>query len=190
MEKQLKFYQTVPGVALATLLVLSIPLIAMQFTNEVNWSLADFILMGALLFSAGASYILITRYANNFVYRLAMAAAIGSTLLMIWANLAVGLIGSGPHAGNLFYGGVVVLIVAGAILSNLKAKGMQYAMFTAAGSLVLLASIALLSKMQEYPGSSVQEIIGVNAFFATLYLLTGLLFRNVMLNDSEKKAAD
>lgn len=190
MEKQLKFYQTIPGVGLTTLLLLSIPLIAMQFTNEVNWSVTDFMIMGALLFSAGVSYVLITRYASNFVYRLAMAAAIGTTLLMIWANLAVGLIGSGPHAGNLLYGGVVALIVAGAILSNLKAKGMQYAMFTAAGSLVLLASIALLTEMQEYPGSSVQEIIGVNAFFATLYLITALLFRNAMLNDSGRKAAD
>ena len=38
------------GVVLVLLLV---PLVAMQFTREVRWGLADFIVAGALLFGAG-----------------------------------------------------------------------------------------------------------------------------------------
>jgi len=33
--------------------ILLIPLIAMQLTNEVNWSLFDFIIMGAMLTITG-----------------------------------------------------------------------------------------------------------------------------------------
>jgi hypothetical protein len=53
MEKQQNFFLTIPGVAVVTGLILLIPLVAMQFTNEVNWSVTDFILMGSLLFGTG-----------------------------------------------------------------------------------------------------------------------------------------
>jgi uncharacterized membrane protein len=33
--------------------ILAIPLVAMQFTNEVNWKLSDFVVMGALLSITG-----------------------------------------------------------------------------------------------------------------------------------------
>ncbi len=36
--------------AVVIALILMIPLVAMQFTNEVNWDLFDFVVMGALLF--------------------------------------------------------------------------------------------------------------------------------------------
>jgi hypothetical protein len=40
--------------------------------------------------------------------------------------------------------------------------------------------------MDEYPGSSVIEIIGVNAFFATLFVVAGLLFRYVRFEQMQK----
>lgn len=48
-------------IAASTGLILSIPLIAMQFTSEVNWELGDFIVMGALLFGAGSIFVNIAR---------------------------------------------------------------------------------------------------------------------------------
>ena len=103
MKKQIHYFQTIPGVALATVLLLLVPWLAMQYTDEVNWSLADFLIAGVLLFSAGLSYVLITQSATNFIYRTAIAAAMGTTIFLIWANLAVGLIGAGPNPGNLMY---------------------------------------------------------------------------------------
>lgn len=179
--KQRSFSQAILRVAIATVLLLMIPLVAMQFTDEVKWGVADFIIIGLLLFGAGFSFVLITRHTTSFVHRAAVAAGIGTTLLMIWANLAVGLIGSGQNPGNLMYIGVVFIVILGTILSRFTARGMERAMFATAGSLVVHTAIALLANMQNYPESSVAEIICVNAFFATLFSISGLLFRFVAL---------
>jgi hypothetical protein len=177
MNSQTSFSKSIGVVALVTALILAVPLVAMQFTTEVNWSIGDFILMGLLIFGTGSAYVLLTRFANNLVYRIAMAAALGTTFLMIWANLAVGLIGSGPHAGNLMYLGVIVVGVIGTIFSRFTSVGLERTMYAMSFSIVILAIIALLANMDEYAGSSVKEIIMVNAFFALLYAIAGLLFR-------------
>ncbi|MCW5910753.1 MAG: hypothetical protein KIT62_06750 [Cyclobacteriaceae bacterium] len=189
MKNLVKFCRTIPGVAVITLLILSVPFVAMQFTNEVNWSVSDFVIMGILVFSTMLAYVLISRYAPGFIYRAAIGLAIGATFLMVWANLAVGLIGSGPHAGNLMYIGVVAVVIVGTYFSKLAAKGMELVMFGAALSLMLLAAIALLVNMQAYPGSSVGEIIGVNAFFVMLYTVSGLLFRYIAPERQAQKSA-
>lgn len=177
MEKQRKFKQSILGVVLATLLILSVPFVAMQFTGEVAWSATDFIIVGALLFGTGLSYVLITRFATNILYRAAVGLALGTTLLMVWANLAVGLIGAGPNMGNLMYMGVVAVVIIGTIFSRFSPVGMERAMYATVASLVLIAVIALFANMDEYPGSSVNEIVGVNGFFAILFAISGALFR-------------
>jgi len=181
MEKQNKFYLSIGGVGLATGILLMVPLIAMQFTDEVNWSVADFMLMGALLFGTGTLMVFTLRLSDNLVFKAASILVVGSFFLMIWANLAVGLIGSGPNAGNLLY--IVVLGVAavGLYLSRFTAGGLERTMFATAIALIVLAAVALLSGMQHYPGSSVIEIIGVNLFFATPLTISGFLYRFVAL---------
>jgi hypothetical protein len=181
MKKQKNLSRSVFWVAFITVIILSIPLLAMQFTDEVNWSLVDFIIVGILIFCTGLSYVLLTRSSSDIIHRAAVALAIGSTLLLIWTNLAVGLIGSGPNAGNLMYIVIVAIVIIGIFLSRFTTKGMEMVMFTVAITLVLFAVIQLLVKMYQYPGSSVIEIIGVNSFFAILFAVSGLLFRYITL---------
>jgi hypothetical protein len=102
---------------------------------------------------------------------------IGASFLMIWANLAVGLIGSGPNPGNLMYAGVIAVLLMGIYLSKFKAAGMERTMFATALALIMLTGIALLMNMQAYAGSSVLDIVGINIFFATPFIIAGLLFR-------------
>ena len=188
MKNETKFSQSVFRVALATLLLLLVPLVAMQFTDEVNWSPVDFIVMGALIFGIGFLYVLAVRFVTNMVYRIAIGFALGSTFFMIWANLAVGLIGSGPHWGNLMYMGVVAVGIIGTIFSRFTAGGMARAMYGMALALVAVAAVALLTGMHQYPGSSVTEILGVNGFFAMLFAIAGLLFRYVSLEQQTEKS--
>ncbi len=181
MEKLVRSLLTIPAVAVATILLLMVPLVAMQFTNEVNWSAGDFILMGALLFGTGSILVLVLRQSDNMVFRAAVTVAIGTTFLMIWANLAVGLIGAGPNPGNLMYAGVIAVLFVGIYLSKFKAVGLEYAMYATALALVVHTIIALITGMQHYPSSSVLEIVGVNLFFMAPYAVAGLLFRFVAL---------
>lgn len=189
MQAQRNFFQSIPGVAVITACLLAIPLIAMQFTDQVNWSVGDFIVMGALLFATGSAIVVITRYTANLAYRAGFVAAIGTTFLLVWTNLAVGLIGAGPHWGNLMYAGVVAAVIIGTYLSRFTALGMERTMFAAAFACLLVAAIALLAHMDEYPGSSVIEIIGVNGFFCALYAVAGLVFRFVTISQSSDKPA-
>ena len=76
------------SVAVVTGLILLIPLIAMQFTTEVNWTAFDFAVMGTLLFVTGLLLDLALRKAGQ--YRAAAILGIVVLFLYIWAELAVG----------------------------------------------------------------------------------------------------
>lgn len=84
--------------ALVSILLL-IPFVAMQFTNEVNWSLSDFIIAGFLLLGTGLLGEFIWRKVSNRKYRLALLVGLLVALFLVWAELAVGIFGT-PFAGS------------------------------------------------------------------------------------------
>lgn len=86
-------------VALGTTAILLIPFIAMQFTGEVNWTASDFVIAGVLLAGVGLAYVLTTVKMRNPRTRLVTGALFAAALLFMWAELAVGLIGT-PFAGS------------------------------------------------------------------------------------------
>lgn len=77
-------------IGFTTTMLLAIPLIAMQFTDEVNWTLFDFVVAGILFLSTGLLCELAIRKINNTKYQIVACAAILVILLLIWAELAVG----------------------------------------------------------------------------------------------------
>jgi hypothetical protein len=77
------------GMVLFVVVLLFIPLIAMQFTDEVNWTLSDFIVAAILLFG--------TVFLIEGVLRMVRKTKL--VLLLLWAEMAVGLFGS-PIAGS------------------------------------------------------------------------------------------
>lgn len=74
--------------------LLLVPFIAMTFTDEVKWTPFDFVVAGVLLLGTGLAIEIVLRIVKQFKYRLAMCAAILFALLIVWAELAVGLIGT------------------------------------------------------------------------------------------------
>ncbi|WP_228235388.1 hypothetical protein [Allomuricauda sp. M10] len=80
-------------------LLLLIPLVAMQFTSDVNWSLNDFVVAGILLVGVGFAVDLILRKGRTPNKKLLWISAIIVLFLLIWAELAVGVFGS-PLAGS------------------------------------------------------------------------------------------
>jgi hypothetical protein len=86
-------------ILLTVTVLLLVPLIAMQLTAEVNWTLFDFVVAGVLLLGTGLLCEFVMRKVNNKSYRVIICVVILAILLLIWLELAVGLFGT-PFAGQ------------------------------------------------------------------------------------------
>ncbi|WZL89273.1 hypothetical protein VS868_00570 [Salinimicrobium sp. 3283s] len=86
-------------ILLAATFLLLLPLLGMQFSQEVNWDLFDFIVAAILLYGTGLIIELILRKVKDSQKRLIICAIILGVLFLVWAELAVGVFGS-PFAGS------------------------------------------------------------------------------------------
>jgi uncharacterized membrane protein len=84
------FTKRLVWIALGTAAILAIPLVAMQFSDEVNWQPFDFAVMGTLLFGTGLVIDQILTKVKNKNHKLALAALLLIIFLYFWAELAVG----------------------------------------------------------------------------------------------------
>jgi hypothetical protein len=176
-------YRPVVGVALGTVAILMIPFVGMQLSNDWNWSLFDFIVMGALIFGTGLAYVLITRKGGTMAYRFAVGMALMGAFLLVWLNLAVGLIGSEDNPANLLYFWVLAIGFIGAIIAELRPQGMARALFATALAQALVPVIALIigGKPQVTSEEAFMGVLGVltlNGFFVVLFVGSALLFRS------------
>lgn len=156
--------------------LLAIPLVAMQFSDEVDWTLSDFVFMGILLGTVGFGFELAMRKTPNVAYRAAVVFALLGAFLLIWVNGAVGIIGDGP--ANVLYGFVPLVGLVGAIIAGFKAKGMVYALTAAATVQFLIPFVALLiwaTDISWSPGMA--GVFLLNSFFVALFALSAILFR-------------
>lgn len=87
------------GILFTVAFLLCIPLVAMQFTNEVEWTLSDFIIMGGLLLGTGLLAEFILRRVKQTNFRIGIIAVVLIAFFLIWAELAVGIFGT-PFAGS------------------------------------------------------------------------------------------
>ena len=124
-------------------LLLLLPLVAMQFTQEVNWTAADFVFAVVLFGSVGLAFELIVRKSGSLAYRFGAALAVLAAFLTIWVNGAVGMIGSEGNPYNLLFGGVLAIALIGAIAARFRPAGMARAMIAAAIAQVVLAALGL-----------------------------------------------
>ncbi len=167
-------------VAIGTVLLLLIPFIAMQFSKEVNWSPFDFCVAGLLLFGTGLTYMLVSRRSSNTTFRFAVGLSVMASLMLIWINLAVGIIGSENNPINLMYGGVLLVGIIGGIISRLHARGLSLTLFSMAVAQMFVPIIGLVfwksnTSFDEAPG--ILGIFALNAFFSVLFAGAGFLFR-------------
>ena len=127
--------------------ILALPALAMAFDwrfdeEPVNWGPEDFMVMGLLLGGSGFAIELGARFSKKGPYRWGMAIAVIGALLMVWANLAVGIIGSEENPANAMFGGVLAVGLLGALLARFKPKGMEWAMVATAVAQLAVGVIA------------------------------------------------
>ena len=124
-----------------------LPLVAMQFTSEVNWDGFDFLVWGLMLLVACGTYELVSRMWPNRAYRLGVGAAIGTGFLVFWANGAVGMIGDEDNAYNLLFLGAILVGAVLALAAWFKPAGMARALYATAALHGAIALYALVSGM-------------------------------------------
>ena len=157
--------------------ILLLPLVAMQFTEEVAWNLADFVVAGVLLFGAGLTYELVARQAGNLTYRVALGVAVASALMLVWLVGAVGVIGEEGDRADLMYGGVLTVGIVGAFIARFRPLGMARVLVAMSIAQALVAVIALIAGKHQAPITSAVELLGLNAFFVALFIGSAWLFR-------------
>ncbi|MEZ0287141.1 MAG: hypothetical protein ACAH35_04895 [Candidatus Paceibacterota bacterium] len=82
----------------ATILVLLFLL--MQFSKDMDWTLFDFAVVGALLVGANLVYELVVRKIENTGKRAILSTVLILAILIIWADLAVGIFNIPGFSGS------------------------------------------------------------------------------------------
>jgi hypothetical protein len=164
--------------ATAAVLML-LPLVAMQITDEVVWDLADFAFFGALLASTGITYELAVRKTGSTAYRAAVGVSLAGAFILVWMNAAVGVIGSENDDANLMYAGVLAVGVIGAIIARFQPGGMARALFATALAQAVVALIALIGGFGSTDPTWPLDILILTGFFTAVWLISAWLFRKV-----------
>ena len=149
-------------------LVLLLPLVAMQFTDEVAWTAFDFAFAGALILGVGLAYEAAVRMSRDIAYRAAVGVALAAALGLVWVTGAVGVIGSEDNPANLMYGGVLAVGIAGAVIARFRPAGMARALVATALAQAAVAVITLAAAL---------ATLVLNGFFVALWLGSAWLFR-------------
>lgn len=76
----------------ATAVILAVPAVAMQFSDEVKWKGFDFVVMGILLIGAGLLYEFLATRRKSRNYRIAVGIGVLMATLAIWVEFATGFI--------------------------------------------------------------------------------------------------
>ncbi|NNF33787.1 MAG: hypothetical protein HKN68_06745 [Saprospiraceae bacterium] len=165
--------------------LLLIPLVAMQFTDEVKWDFSDFVIMGLVLTFIAGAYELIVRKSQKTNYKIAFGVGLLGAFLLFWVNGAVGIIGNEGQSANLLFGAVFLVGFIGALISRFKAKGMAKTLFVVAAVQMLVPVSALI--IWPPPDTSwspgIFGVFWMCAFFAMLFMVSGFLFNRAAENN-------
>ncbi len=109
----------------------------------------------------------------KYPYRIASLLAIGTAMLMVVANGAVGIIGSEENPVNRLFSGVVLFGIIGSLLVQFRARGMAWVMYATTAALLLVAG---------YLAVTGQGLIPVVALvFGGAWVIAGRLFARAAL---------
>lgn len=113
---------------------------------------------------------------NGLAYRTGLGVAAGACILLLSMIAALGVLAERGAAADRIYFCVLGLGFIGALVARFGARGMAYAMLVTAAAQALVIPSALASGLHRGPESSLVEIVGVNALFATAFVGAAALF--------------
>lgn len=182
--------------AIMTAALLLIPYFIMKFNlvlpdpnrpedQGFNWTLGDFVFMGALVFTAGFVFEFIASRSRDLLYRAGVALATLTAFLLVWVNLAVGFIGD-DNPANVLYLLMPLMGLVGAGFARFKPEGMSRTLFALAAAQMVIPVIAVTFWSADFaPG--VAPVFGLSAIFALMWMGAGLLIQQASLKLNTKK---
>lgn len=157
-----------------------LPLMAMQFTDEVAWSGMDFVIWAAMLLIAASLVEVALRLSGSLSYRAGAVVAVGASFLLVWVNLAVGIIGDEDNPLNQMFFVVLLVGVVGAFVANFRAPGMVRVMIAMAAVQVLIGIAALIMG---------HVVVLLTFFWVTAWALSAWLFNKAARDEAGAVAA-
>ena len=170
-------YTRLIRITIATACLLLVPLVVMQFTDEVSWGPVDFAIAAALLFGAGLVYELVSARMDNRSYRAAIGLAVIAALALIWVIIGVGFVGqAGDHADLLFIG-VLVLGGIGAFVVRFRSAGMTRVLFVMTLCQAIVTVIALVAGLHKVSYTALEAFLVGNVILVAMWGGSAWLFR-------------
>jgi hypothetical protein len=165
----------------AAAMLLLLPLVAMRFTQEVNWTASDFVFAGVLIASVGGGFELAVRLSGNRAYRMAAGIGLAGIFLMVWINGAVGIVANENQPANLMIFAVVLVGMTGALAARLRPHGMAQTLAAMAVAQTVIAAIV--------PAAGLDlKALPLCLFFAGLWLISAMLFRKAAIEQAESRS--
>ncbi|HYC74644.1 hypothetical protein [Brevundimonas sp.] len=157
-----------------------VPLAARLLLPGMEWTTFDFVVWAIMLLAAAALCEIGLRLSGQLAYRAGVIVAVGTSFLITWSNLAVGIIGDEDNPLNQIFFGVIAIALVGAFLVRFRPKGMAAAMLVTALAQFGTAFVALAYE------HIVFVIVGV---FTLGWLLSVWLFREAARGETPRTAA-
>ena len=173
---------------LITAAVLAVPFLAMVLKlgvpdpgsgteDGVHWGPMDFAIVGVLVLGAGLLFEFASARAGTGAHRAAVGIAVAAGLLLVWVNLAVGMIGDEGNPANLMYVLVLGVALIGTSVARFEPREASIVMFATACAQALVAVIALVAGLD--------PTLPADAFFIAAWVASGLLFRQASVQSAQ-----
>jgi len=109
------------------------------------------------------------------IYGIAVGVALFAALLILWINLAVGIIGEPDDLANLMYLGVLAVGMAGAFVTRFRPRGMARSLFAMALAQALVAMVTVFTGLG-FPPTPPLSLLALNVILITFWVGSALLF--------------
>ena len=140
-----------------------------------------------MLLAACTIWELATLMSGDLAYRAGVAVVVIAGFLLVWLNLAVGIIGTERDPANLMFVAVLAIVAIGAMLGRFRPAGLALASLAAALAQLLVGLIAVAAHLGFDGPRWPVEIPALTAFFAGLWLVSAWLFRKAALGQGASR---
>ena len=143
----------------------------------MNWSTADFAFAAALIGTLVLGIWLAIRLNRHLLYRAAFLLTLAGSLVLIWINGAIGVIGSAGNPANLLFGIVLLIGLVGMVASRFRAGGMSATLLIMAVIQTGIGTTAIALNLGDGGALWPWDTFAATAVFTTIWLAASLGFR-------------